>query len=320
MKTFVFPNSSISSSFASQYGYHEWLISRFLQFVPDVKGLIEKMEMKPTLYIRANTLKIKTKDLKERLVSKGFELEDTILDDVLAVKKETFRTGATTEYLLGYYYIQDLSSCLAVDALDVRENQTVLDMASAPGGKTTYISQKMKNTGIIVALETNARRIRALLFNLRRCGVINTCIFKMDGNKAMDLNMRFDRVILDAPCSCEGIIAKDKARKTNHKPEDIEFCAARQSSLIETAVKVVKPGGLLVYSTCSFAPEENEIIVNLILEKLNNVEIEPISYGSEGLTNFGVLHFNPALKNTRRFYPHIHDTLGFYIAKLRLPN
>jgi NOL1/NOP2/sun family putative RNA methylase len=212
-----------------QYGYHEWLISRFLQFVPDVKGLIEKMEMKPTLYIRTNTLKIKTKDLKERLVSKGFELEHTILDDVLAVKKETFRTGATTEYLLGYYYIQDLSSCLAVDALDVRENQTVLDMASAPGGKTTYISQKMKNTGIIVALETNARRIRALLFNLRRCGVINTCIFKMDGNKAMDLNMRFDRVILDAPCSCEGIIAKDKARKTNHKPEDIEFCAARQS-------------------------------------------------------------------------------------------
>jgi 16S rRNA C967 or C1407 C5-methylase (RsmB/RsmF family) len=90
--------------------------------------------------------------------------------------------------------------------------------------------------------------------------------------------------------------------------------------LIETAIRVVKPGGLLVYSTCSFAPEENEIIVNLILEKLKNVEIEPISYGSEGLTNFGVLHFNPALKNTRRFYPHIHDTLGFYIAKLRLPN
>jgi 16S rRNA C967 or C1407 C5-methylase (RsmB/RsmF family) len=87
-----------------QYGYHEWLISRFLQFVPDVKGLIEKMEMKPTLYIRTNTLKIKTKDLKERLVSKGFELEHTILDDVLAVKKETFRTGATTEYLVIIIY------------------------------------------------------------------------------------------------------------------------------------------------------------------------------------------------------------------------
>jgi NOL1/NOP2/sun family putative RNA methylase len=285
--------------------------------VPDVKGFLKKMELTPQSYLRTNTLKINTKDLKERLVSKGFELEDTILDDVLCVKKQTFRLGATTEYLLGYYYIQDLSSCLAVDALDVRENQTVLDMASAPGGKTTYISQKMKNTGILIALETNPRRMRALRFNLQRCGVINTCILKMDGKSAMDLNVQFDRVILDAPCSCEGIIGKDKSRKTNHRPEDIEFCATRQSDLIETAVRVVKPGGLLVYSTCSFAPEENEIVVNLLLEKLD-IEIEPIRYGSEGLTSFGLLQFNPTLKNTRRFYPHIHDTLGFYIAKMRV--
>jgi tRNA (cytosine40_48-C5)-methyltransferase len=275
--------------------------------------------MTPQLYIRTNTLKINTKDLKERLVSKGFELDDTILDDVLSIKKHTFRIGSTTEYLLGYYYIQDLSSCLAVDALDVRENQTVLDIASAPGGKTTYISQRMKNTGILIALETNPRRIRALRFNLQRCGVINTCVLKMDGKRATDLNMQFDRVLLDAPCSCEGIIAKDKSRKINHRPEDIEFCAARQSALIETAIRAVKPGGLLVYSTCSFAPEENEIIVNLLLEKLD-VEIEPIRYGSEGLTSFGLLDFNPKLKNTRRFYPHIHDTLGFYIAKLRVHN
>jgi NOL1/NOP2/sun family putative RNA methylase len=295
------------------------LINRFLQFVPNVNSFLEKMEKKPKLYIRTNTLKITTKDLKERLVAKGFELEDTILEDVLAVKKESFRTGATTEYLLGYYYIQDLSSCLAVDALDIREDQTILDMASAPGGKTTYISQKMKNTGNLIALETNSRRIRALLFNLRRCGIINTCVFNMDAIRAMDLNIQFDRVILDAPCSCEGIIAKDRSRKTNHKPEDIEFCATRQSALIETAVRVIKPGGLLVYSTCSFAPEENEIIVNFLLQKMN-LEIEPTSYGSEGLSSFGPLHFDPTLKNTRRYYPHIHDTLGFYIAKLRVPD
>jgi tRNA (cytosine40_48-C5)-methyltransferase len=319
LKIFEFPDSSISSILARQYGYHKWLINRFLQFVPDVKCFLERLEMTPQLYIRTNTLKINTKDLKERLVSKGFELDDTILDDVLSVKKQTFRIGSTTEYLLGYFYIQDLSSCLAVDALDVRENQTVLDMASAPGGKTTYISQRMKNTGILIALETNPRRIRALRFNLQRCGVINTCVLKMDGKKATDLNMQFDRVLLDAPCSCEGIIAKAKLRKISHRPEDIEFCAARQSALIETAIRAVKPGGLLVYSTCSFAPEENEIIVNLLLEKLD-VEIEPIRYGSEGLTSFGLLHFNPKLKNTRRFYPHIHDTLGFYIAKLRVHN
>jgi len=319
LKTFVFPDSSISSILARQYGYNEWLINRFIQFVPDVKCFLEKLEMNPQLYIRTNTLKIDTKDLTERLASKGIELENTILDDVLSVKKQTFRIGSTTEYLLGYYYIQDLSSCLAVDALDVRQNQTVLDMASAPGGKTTYMAQRMKNTGIIIALETNPRRIRALQFNLLRCGVINTCVLKMDAKGVTDLNMQFDRVLLDAPCSCEGVIAKDKSRKINHRPEDIEFCAARQSALIEPAIRVVKPGGLLVYSTCSFAPEENEIIVNHLLEKLD-VEIEPIRYGSEGLTRFGLLHFNPSLKNTRRFYPHIHDTVGFYIAKLRVHN
>ena len=113
---------------------------------------------------------------------------------------------------------------MAVDALDVRQNQTVLDMASAPGGKTTYMAQRMKNTGIIIALETNPRRIRALQFNLQRCGVINTCVLKMDAKGVTDLNMQFDRVLLDAPCSCEGVIAKDKSRKINHRPEDIEFC------------------------------------------------------------------------------------------------
>ena len=108
MKTFVFPDSSISSILARQYGYNEWLINRFIQFVPDVKCFLEKLEMNPQLYIRTNTLKIDTKDLTERLVSKGIELENTILDDVLSVKKQTFRIGSTTEYLLGYYYIQDL--------------------------------------------------------------------------------------------------------------------------------------------------------------------------------------------------------------------
>ena len=96
--------------------------------------------------------------------------------------------------------------------------------------------------------------------------------------------------------------------------------------VIELGLAMAMPGSLVFCFTITRiakeynSSEENEIIVNLILEKLNNVEVEPISYGSEGLTNFGVLHFNPALKKTRRFYPHIHDTLGFYIAKLRLPN
>jgi 16S rRNA C967 or C1407 C5-methylase (RsmB/RsmF family) len=123
--------------------------------------------------------------------------------------------------------------------------------------------------------------------------------------------------LLDAPCSGEGVIARDIKRKTNRTPEDVEYCVLIQTSLIEAAIKVVKPGGLLVYSTCSFAPEENENIINS-LSKRFDIEIEPLQYGSDGLISFGGLHFRQELKNTRRFYPHIHNTLGFYIARIRV--
>jgi NOL1/NOP2/sun family putative RNA methylase len=220
---------------------------------------------------------------------------------------------------LGYYYIQDLSSCIAVESLDVQEDQIILDMASAPGGKATFIAQKMKNTGCIIALDINSARINSMLFNIARCGVMNSCIYKMDSRQVADLNIKFDRVLLDAPCSCEGVIIKDKTRKTSHTAQDIEYCVSNQMQLIEAAIKVVRPGGLLVYSTCSFAPEENENIVNSLLDRFD-VKIEPVQYGIEGLTNFGDIRFHDDIKNTKRLYPHIHNTLGFYIARLRINN
>src|SRR5919204_128875 len=155
-----------------------------------------------------------------------------------------------------------------------------------------------------------------ILFNIARCGVMNTCIYKMDGRDVSNLNIKFDRVLLDAPCSGEGVIGKDIRRKTSHTPQDIEYCVTSQRSLIDSAIKVVKPGGLLVYSTCSFAPEENENIVNSILDKFD-VKIEPVQYGIEGLTNFGHIRFHHDIKKTKRLYSHIHNTLGFYIARLK---
>src|SRR2546428_13383390 len=116
--------------------------------------------------------------------------------------------------------MQSLSSCLDVDALAVSKEQAVLGGGGAPGRKTTLIAQKMENTGSIIALEPNEKRARAMSFNLARCGVYNTCILRMDGMHAEQLQMKFDRVLLDAPCSCEGGIAKDATRKTSHTPQD----------------------------------------------------------------------------------------------------
>jgi tRNA (cytosine40_48-C5)-methyltransferase len=316
--TLIFPKSLQSMRLSEEYGYDEWLVSRFLEYVPDVRNFLSKMEKTPTQYIRVNTLKTRKVDLVKKLQSKGFELNDTALEEVLEVSKAPLRIGATTEYLLGHYYIQDLSSCITVEALDIAPDHLVLDLAAAPGGKTSFMAQRMNNSGAIIAFEPNGRRARSMSFNLARCGVYNACIFKTDAMRAGKLEMTFDRVLLDAPCSCEGVIAKDPTRKTSHTPRDVDYCSKIQGEMIECAVKTVKPGGILVYSTCSFAPEENEMVVDKLLQNNHNVTIEPIDYGSSGLTRFGDFIFCDVVKNTRRLYPHLHDTTGFFIARLRV--
>lgn len=316
--TLIFPESEESAGLAARYGYDRWLVGRFLEYVPAIQDFMGKMERPPTQYIRVNTLKTSRQELEERLHSKGFELKRTAIPEAYAVEKAPMSAGATNEYLLGHYYIQDLSSCMAVDALDVSENQIALDVAAAPGGKTTFMAQRMNNGGQIIALEPNEKRARSMSFNLARCGVYNTCILRMDGRQVEKLQSKFDRVLLDAPCSCEGVIAKDSTRKTSHTPADVDYCASRQDKLIEVAARMVKPGGILVYSTCSFAPEENEMVVDRLLQKSGNISVEPRKYGSSGLTRFGDMVFDGQLENARRLYPHMHDTTGFFIARLRV--
>jgi NOL1/NOP2/sun family putative RNA methylase len=317
LKTLLPHGTGESRELAARYGYDQWLVDRFLTYVPQVQEFLAKMERAPMQYIRVNTLKIAPEDLRLRLEAKGFVLHPTVLAEVLSVTDAPMSVGATTEYLLGYYYVQDLSSCIAVNALEVNEGMQVLDIAAAPGGKTTMIAQRMNNTGSILALEPNPVRARALSFNLARCGVSNTCILRQQGEEIVKLGMTFDRVLLDAPCSCEGVIAKDITRKTSHEPSDVEFCSNRQESLIAAAAAAVRPGGILIYSTCSFAPEENEAVVDSLLKKRNDVSVQHVEFGSSGLTEFQGMKFTESMKNTRRLYPHLHDTTGFYIAKLR---
>lgn len=317
------------------------MISRFLNFVPNTENLLEYTENNKSPnyeYIRANNLKIESQKLKERLIEKGFSVKDTILKEVFKVEKtkeeEANNTeesrknnglpsiGSTLEYLKGYYYIQDLSSCIAVDELEISGNNnsmTVLDMASSPGGKTTFIAQKMNNRGKIIACEPNSKRIPSLIFNLSRCSVKNTSIFNIFGEDVGKLAMSFDRILLDAPCTCEGIIIKDETRKKSRNLKDIEVCSNRQKKLIQSALYVLKPSGIMIYCTCSFAPEENEMIIDDLIRnnKDGNIEIMPLKYGVNGLTEFGNHQFKKDISKTKRLYPHIHNTNGFYIAKLR---
>ena len=275
------------------------MIGRFLEYMPDVEKCLALMEFSSNMYIRTNTIKIDPKSLLCLLENRDIEVESTELPEVYRIVRTALPIGATPEYLAGLYYIQDLSSCIAVEELGVSSIQQNLDMASAPGGKTTFMAQKMHNSGSISAIEYNRSRLPSVIFNLARCGVINTSLYNIDARFASRLNRRFDRVLLDAPCTCEGIISKDKTRKTSHQPSDIEESSRRQLEMLLEATRVAKQGSIIIYSTCSFAPEENELVINELLETVETsskaVVIEPVYRGLPGLTHFGDRSFHSSL-------------------------
>jgi NOL1/NOP2/sun family putative RNA methylase len=295
------------------------MVSRFVEYMPDVERCLATMESASSTYIRTNTLKIDPDSLLSIFSAKNIEVDGTELDEVYKVVNSPLPIGATTEYLAGLYYIQDLSSCIAVEELDVSLNQLNMDMASAPGGKTSFMAQKMCNSGAILAIENSRRRIPSIIFNLSRCGVLNTAIYNIDARSARCLKTKFDRVLLDAPCTGEGIISKDRTRKTSRHPSSIEKSSRLQLEMLLEASKVVKPGGLIIYSTCSFAPEENEVVVDELLEiSGDSIAVEPVRRGLPGLTHFGDRRFHSSLSHTARLYPHLHNTVGFFIAKIRV--
>jgi NOL1/NOP2/sun family putative RNA methylase len=205
-----------------------------------------------------------------------------------------------------------------VEVLDPQPGETVLDLAAAPGGKTTHIAQQMKNDGKILAIEMDRRRLTSLESNILRCGVTNAIVLRGDAKKVDKLGLEPDKILLDAPCSGEGLIPLDPTRKTSKSMADIRFCATREDELLDAAVSVLAPGGTIVYSTCSIAPEENEYIVDDILKRYPEMKVVPIplEFGTPGYSQpFGV-DLDESMKLTKRFLPHLHGAEGFFICKM----
>jgi len=231
--------------------------------------------------------------------------------------------GATPEYLAGHYMLQAASSFLPVMALAPQENERILDMCSAPGGKTSYISALIKNTGCVFANDANKDRIKAVIANIHRLGIKNAVVCNYDGREFPNVIGGFDRVLLDAPCSGTGVIAKDPSVKVNKSEQDFQMVTQIQKELLLSAIDSVdansKTGGYIVYSTCSITVEEDEEVVNYALRKRPNVKLVPtgLDFGKEGFTSFRGKTFNPSLKLTRRYYPHTHNMDGFYVSKFK---
>ena len=308
------------------YGYGEFLMEKLMQLFPigELVEYLEACEVRRPITIRTNTLKTRRRDLAQNLIGRGVNL-DPIGDWSkvgLVVYESSVPIGATPEYLAGHYILQGASSMLPVMSLAPQENERVLDVCAAPGGKSTYIAALMKNTGCLVANDASKDRLKAVVGNLHRLGVTNALVCNYDGREFRKIMQGFDRVLLDAPCSGTGVVAKDASVKTNKTEKDIHRCSHLQKDLILAAIDCLdarsSTGGYLVYSTCSVLVEENECVINYALRK-RNVKVIPtgVEIGSEGFTRFREKRLHPSLSLTRRVYPHTHNMDGFYFAKLK---
>jgi 25S rRNA (cytosine2870-C5)-methyltransferase len=307
------------------YGYLPDLVELLLDIFSPAECVeyMDASDRPRPLVIRANTIKVTRKDLIDALSKRGVNLEAVEWSKVaIKVTESTVPIGATPEYLAGYYMLQAAASLNPVMALGPLPGERVLDMSSAPGGKTSYIAQLMKNSGTVLANDLKAQRQKATVANLHRLGVKNTIVCCYDGRKIPKIIRGFDRVLLDAPCSGLGIISRDQTVKLQRTLKDVQRLAHLQKELLCAAVDACDPnsktGGIIVYSTCSISTEENEQVVQYILQKRHVRLIETgLEVGRPGFTRYKERRFHPSLALTRRFYPHVHNMDGFYVAKFK---
>ncbi len=271
----------------------------------------KEVELKPS--IRINTMNLNRDDAVKRLESLGIVLEKIpFLKEGYWISKSDFSVGATAEYLLGLYSIQEAAAQIPATLFTELGDKTVLDACASPGGKTVQLANLMKNSGVIVALDIKRRRLFPLANQLERSHVRNTVVYQMDAREASKLNMKFNRVLLDVPCS--GNYVTDKDWFSRRTLEDVERNARRQRQILTEAVKVIEDDGEIVYSTCSLEPEENELNINWATGALN-LQVEEIKcHGEKGLTNVFGRELDSSLEKCRRIWPG--QTQGFFVCKL----
>lgn len=315
------------------FSYNEFLIRKFLELfhVQEILQVLNAFNEERPLTIRVNTLKTTRNTLADALIKRGVDLKSPAggwSKCCLVIDSSKVPIGATPEILCGHYMIQGASSLLPVMALTPKESDSILDMCSAPGGKSSHIAALMKNKGILVANDSNKTRCQAIVGNLSRMGVKCATVVSMDGRKIPSMNQKYDKILLDAPCSGTGIISKDASVKYSKDANDIYQRTQLQKELILSALKCLRPAkgpddeqrGCLVYSTCSILVEENEAVIQYALEKCKNLRIVDtgLTFGEKGFRKFQKYRFHPNMDFTRRYYPHVHNIDGFFVAKLRL--
>ena len=297
--------SNFLDNLATKYSHPKWMIKRWvLHYGKDEIESILKFNNTPYgLWIRVNTIKISVNDFLALLVKEEVEFEQNIIvPECIKINHK----GSITEFIgfeEGLWMVQGVASSLVANILAPEENDVVLDICAAPGGKTAHMAAMMNNTGRILALDSSKKRLERLEENLIRLNIENTSYVVKDATKT-SFQEYFDKILVDAPCSNTGIFSKKPDAKWKKSIEDIEELSKIQYEILENVSKYLKPNGTMVYSTCSIELEENILVVHKFLQNNRDFVLEPfdIPYETEG---------------TLQIIPYEFDMEGFFIAKFK---
>jgi NOL1/NOP2/sun family putative RNA methylase len=274
----------------------------------------------PSIGLRVNTLKISPPTFQDLL---PLTQEPVSWCSYGFIVRSGPHLGKHPYHAAGLYYLQEPSAMLPVELLDPQPGERVLDLAAAPGGKSTQIATRMNNRGILVANEIHPRRVWELSENLERFGITNSVITNEIPRRIADrLGGFFDKVLLDAPCSGEGMFRRSEHARRDWSPEHVDSCAIRQQGILHEAGRLVRAGGILVYSTCTFAPEENEGVIASFLQSHPNFELvvvqqrDGISPGQPEWVSEAQAS-TEKLIHTVRVWPHQSQGEGHFVAVLR---
>lgn len=298
-----------------KYSHPEWMVRDWFNRYGEefTEGLLISNNKIPPFTVRVNTLKTSKKELADKLRDDGFEVEDSkYIEDALIIKNPSSVQNMDA-FIKGYFQVQDESSMLVGKVLDPKPEEFVLDVCSAPGGKSTHIAQLMNNKGTVIARDVHEHKIRLIGDAKRRLGLN---IIKAEVFDATILDEesvgKADRVLVDAPCTGLGILRRKPDIKWARNTGDKEEIVRLQEKILDTSSKYVKPGGVLVYSTCTIEPEENQQVVERFI--LGNKE-----FYFEDISPFvpAELNKDSEKKGYIQLYPNSDGTDGFFIARMR---
>lgn len=294
--------------------------ARYRSLVDDWDAFCDALARPLPTCIWTNTLRTTPRRLLEWLADDGLTPTPIPWYPGAYTLPDDAQPGARLPYAAGLYHIQEEVSLLPVVLLAPRPGERVLDLCAAPGGKTAQIAVALRNHGTVVANDRHAMRLGVVRATAERLGLLNVATTTYDAANYPGAAGVFDRVLADVPCSCEGTSRKHPGVLEQASPEASEAISGVQRAILRKAAQLCRPGGRIVYSTCTYAPEENEAVVDALLREDDRLRVVPAAVpgfaADPGLTEWRGARYDASLRHALRYWPHRHDTGGFFAAVL----